>query len=66
MFAAFEAGRTIEQIAQDYHLTEGRVRAVLTAEKNRRFLSPEPFYRELRAQSEHLGEPGKRPPLNRH
>ena len=50
MLAAFEAGYPLEQIARDYGVTERRAQAVLTAEKHRRLVSPEPFYRELRAQ----------------
>jgi hypothetical protein len=50
MLAAFEAGRTLEQLAQDYRLTEAWVRATLTAEMHRRLVSPEPFYREIRAR----------------
>ena len=48
MFAAFQSGRTIEQIGEDYRLTWNRVRAILTDEKHRRTVSPEPFYRALR------------------
>jgi hypothetical protein len=48
MFAAFEAGRSVEQLGEDHALTHTRVRAVLTDEKHRRIISPEPFYRTLR------------------
>jgi hypothetical protein len=49
MFAAFEAGRSPEQLAEDHALTYQHVRAVLTAETHRRNVSTEPFYRDLRA-----------------
>ncbi|HMH65136.1 MAG TPA: hypothetical protein VK515_06095 [Rhizomicrobium sp.] len=48
MFAAFEAGRTLEQLSGDHALTYQRVRAVLTDEKHKRIVSLEPFYRVLR------------------
>lgn len=48
IFAAFEAGRSLEQLSEDHALTHTRVRAVLTDEKHKRFISPEPFYRALR------------------
>jgi Mor family transcriptional regulator len=46
--AAFEAGRTIEQLCKDYDMSELRVRTILADEKNRQAVSPEPFYRALR------------------
>ena len=49
IFAAFEAGQSLEQLGAAYRLTEARVRAILTDEKNRRTVSPDPFYRTLRA-----------------
>jgi hypothetical protein len=55
MMAAFDAGKTIEQLACDYRLTEDWVRTVLAAEKQRRLFSPEPFYRELRSRSNMMG-----------
>ena len=48
MFAAFQTGRTMEEIAKDHTLTQMRVRAVLTDEKHKRVVSLEPFYRALR------------------
>jgi len=48
MFAAFEAGRSLEQLGGDHALTCQRVRAVLTDEKHKRVVSLEPFYRALR------------------
>ena len=47
IFAAFEAGRSLAQLGEDHALTHIRVRAVLTDEKHRRMISPEPFYRAL-------------------
>lgn len=49
MFAAFEAGQSLEQLGEAHRLTPARVRAVLMDEKNRRIISPDPFYRSLRA-----------------
>jgi hypothetical protein len=49
MFTAFEAGQSLEQLGDAHCLTPTRVRAVLTAEKHKRTVSPEPFYRILRA-----------------
>ena len=55
MMAAFDAGRTIAQLAYDYDLSEDRVRTVLAAEKQRRLVSPHPYYRERRARGEFDG-----------
>ena len=49
MFAAFEAGQSLAQLGEIHGLTQARVRAVITDEKNRRTVSPEAFYRSLRA-----------------
>jgi Mor family transcriptional regulator len=48
MFAAFTAGRSMEQLGKEHALTFERVRAVLTDEKHRRIVSLDPFYRTLR------------------
>jgi hypothetical protein len=48
MFAAFQAGHSLEQLGADHALTALRVRAVLTDEQNKRIVSPEPYYRALR------------------
>ena len=49
IFAAFDAGRTLEQLGKDHGLSPLRIRSILTAEQHRRNVSPEPFYRALRA-----------------
>ena len=49
MFAAFEAGQSLDQLGDAHCLTPTRVRAVITAERHKRTVSPEPFYRTLRA-----------------
>ena len=49
IFEAFEAGQSLEQLGEAHCLTPTRVRAVLTAERHKRIVSPEPFYRTLRA-----------------
>jgi Mor family transcriptional regulator len=48
MMADFEAGHSLEQLGTDHALTTLRVLAVLTDEKHRRRVSPDPFYRSLR------------------
>jgi Mor family transcriptional regulator len=48
MMADFEAGHSLEQLCADHALTALRVLAVLTDEKHRRRVSPDPFYRSLR------------------
>jgi hypothetical protein len=45
---AFEAGRTLKQLAEDYELKVDRVNTIMIAERHRRVISPEPFYRGLR------------------
>ena len=51
IFAAFEAGRSTEQLGEDYALTDARVRAILTDERHKRSVSPHPFHRSLRGLS---------------
>lgn len=48
ILVAFEAGRTLEQLSGDYELKADRVRAIIAAERHRRTVSPEPFYRSIR------------------
>jgi Mor family transcriptional regulator len=48
IYTAFEAGRTIKELGEDYGLTGLRVRAVLLEEGHRRTVSPELFYSEIR------------------
>ena len=48
MLADFEAGHSLERLGTDHALTSSRVLAVLTDEKHRRSVSPDPFYRSLR------------------
>jgi hypothetical protein len=48
ILVAIEAGRNIEQLAEDYALKADRIHAILIAERHRRTVSPEPFYRTLR------------------
>jgi len=49
IFAAFEAGQSLEQLGEYHGLSPARVYAVLMDEKHRRTVSPKPFYRSLRA-----------------
>jgi Mor family transcriptional regulator len=48
IFAAFEAGRSVESLGSDYTLTINRVRSLRTDERHKRVVSLEPFYRSLR------------------
>ena len=48
IFIAFEGGRTLEQLAQDYAVTPARIRAILADERLRRVNSPDPFYKAIR------------------
>jgi hypothetical protein len=48
IFAAFEAGQSIEQLSEVHGLTSTRLRAIMVAERHKRIISPEPFYRSLR------------------
>jgi len=54
ILVAFEAGRTLEQLAGDYGLKADRIRTIVIAERNRRIISPEPFYRSLRQAKSNL------------
>jgi len=49
IFAKFQAGQSVESLAEQNGLSVMRVRAVLVDEANRRSFSPEPFYLALRA-----------------
>jgi hypothetical protein len=48
IYTAFAAGRTIEELSQDYGLTGLRIRAILMDENHKRVVSPEPFYCDIR------------------
>ena len=48
MLAAYEAGRTIQQLAQDFGLSKDSIGSILTGERHRRKLSPDPYYRAFR------------------
>lgn len=48
IMADFEAGKSLEQLSAEHGLTILRILAVLTDEKHRRRISPDPFYRSLR------------------
>jgi len=54
LIAAYEAGETIERLAQKYGVSGKRVRAIIADEQNRRRVSKEPFYCNFRAASEGL------------
>lgn len=48
IFVAFIEGRTIDELAAEYKLTPGTVRAILNSERHRVAVSMEPEYCELR------------------
>ncbi len=48
MLGAYEAGRTIEQLARDYGLSKATIRPILDGERHRQKFSPDPYYRALR------------------
>ena len=48
MLAAYEAGRTVQQLAREYGLSETSIGSILTGERHRRAVSPDPYYRALR------------------
>jgi len=48
IFAAYKAGRSVVQLASDYRLSSARIQEILMAQRLKRIVSPEPFYRNLR------------------
>jgi len=48
ILAAYETGQTLEQLSQEYGLSASSVKAILTQERQKRRVSPDPFYRALR------------------
>ena len=48
ILAAFEAGKSIEKLGELRGLTYARITAILTAERHKCAVSPEPFYRSTR------------------
>lgn len=48
LYAAYEAGHTIEQLCAYFDVSGSRARVILTDEKNRQAVSPDPFYCEVR------------------
>jgi Mor family transcriptional regulator len=48
IFASFNAGQTVESLAEQHGLSAARVRALLIDEKHRHEVSPEGFYRTWR------------------
>lgn len=48
IYTAFQAGRTVTELGEDYQLTSTRIRAVLIQEDHRRTVSPEAFYSQMR------------------
>lgn len=52
ILASFEAGATVEQLAEAHGVSSGRIRAILNDERHRHAVSPSSFYRKLR-QTKH-------------
>jgi len=48
LMARYKAGDPIELLMIRYRLSENRVRAILSDERNRRLTSTDPFYRNMR------------------
>lgn len=48
IFAAFEAGRSLEQLGADHNLSTARIHDIIVAQRHKRIVSPEPYYRNLR------------------
>jgi len=48
MLAAYEAGPTFKQLSEDYGLSIASIGSILTGERHRREVSPDPFYCTLR------------------
>ena len=48
ILAAFEAGKSIEELSQVHGLTSKRITAILTTERHKRTVSMDPFYRSIR------------------
>jgi Mor family transcriptional regulator len=52
---AFETGQSLEQLSKFYKLSGGRICKIVTAERHKRAVSPDPFYRAIRYQSPQYG-----------
>jgi hypothetical protein len=52
IFAAYIAGRAINELAKQYGLTDARIIAILSSERHRIAVSPDPVYCELRERFE--------------
>jgi len=46
--AAFEAGKSIEELSEAHGLTCNRITTILTTERHKRTVSPDPYYRSIR------------------
>jgi len=51
ILSAYESGSPIEQLGRRHALSLVRIREIVTEERCRRAVSPEPFYRHLRQLS---------------
>jgi Mor family transcriptional regulator len=48
MLCGFEAGMSVEDLVQKYGLAKSTVSAIITTERHRRAVSPNPVYKALR------------------
>ncbi len=49
---AFDAGRSIEELASEHRLSAGRIKALILDEENRMKTSAHSYYRALRAKAQ--------------
>ena len=52
MLSEFEAGQTLEELMARYGLARSTVAAILTIQRHRRAISPQPAYRDARSRKE--------------
>jgi Mor family transcriptional regulator len=48
IMAAFEAGKSIEELSEVHRLTRTRIVTILTTERHKRTVCPDPYYRSIR------------------
>jgi len=48
IIAAFEAGKSVEELSDVHGLTRDRITTILTTERHKRIVSPDPYYRSIR------------------
>jgi len=58
---AVKAGRSIKQLSEMYRLTSERIVKIITAERHKRAVSPDTFYRAVRDTNRALTDRGRWP-----